>query len=152
MRTFLAQLNIAEMRYHADDPQMADFINALDEVNAAAEQAPGFIWRLKDDSNNATDIRIFGRDDLLVNLSMWESVAALRNYVVSDVHTKIMRRRTEWFLAAKQANLVMWWQASNEAPSVELAESKLQCLRTHGPSPAAFDFKTPFPPPKDEKG
>ena len=97
MKSYLAQLNIAEMRFADDDPQMADFMNALDDVNAAAEQSDGFIWRLKDDNNNATSIRIFDRDDLLVNMSMWESVEALRAYVISDKHMTIMRRRAEWF-------------------------------------------------------
>ena len=146
MKSYLAQLNIAEMRYPDDDPRMADFMNALDEVNTAAEQSPGFVWRLKDDTNNATNIRIFDRDDLLVNMSMWESVEALRAYVISDLHMAIMRRRAEWFFRAEQPTLVLWWQSANEPPSVSLAEEKLRHLREHGATASAFDFKTPFPP------
>ena len=147
MLTYLAQLNIAEMRYADDDPSMADFIHALDEVNAAAEQAPGFIWRLKDNSNNATAIRIFDRDDFLVNMSMWTSVEALKAYVLSEPHMKIMRRRSEWFHRPSQPNLVLWWQPRSEPPSVALAENKLQQLREHGPRPTAFNFQAPYPPP-----
>ena len=147
MKSYLAQLNIAEMRFADDDPQMADFMNALDDVNAAAEQADGFIWRLKDDNNNATSIRIFDRDDLLVNMSMWESVEALRAYVISDKHMTIMRRRAEWFFPPTEPTLVLWWQAVDKLPTVQLAESKLKQLRKLGPSPQAFDFKTQFPPP-----
>ena len=147
MKSYLAQLNIAEMRFADDDPRLANFMNALDDVNAAAEQSDGFIWRLKDDNNNATSIRIFDRDDLLVNMSMWESVEALRAYVISDKHMTIMRRRAEWFFRPAEPTLVLWWQATDELPTVQLAESKLKQLREHGPSPLAFDFKTQFPPP-----
>ena len=146
MKPYLAQLNIAEMRYRDDDPRMADFMNALDVVNAAAEKSPGFVWRLKDDTNNATSIRIFDRDDLLVNMSMWESIEALRAYVISDLHMKIMRRRAEWFFHAEQPTLVLWWQPADELPTVSLAEEKLRHLREYGASASAFDFKTPFPP------
>lgn len=95
MKTYLSQLNIAEMRYEKLDLRFSDFVDALDPVNAAAESSPGFIWRLKDDSNNATAIRIFGREDLLVNLSMWASLEDLKSCVMSDIHLNIMRRRQE---------------------------------------------------------
>ncbi|MGR8946507.1 MAG: DUF3291 domain-containing protein [Gammaproteobacteria bacterium] len=141
----MAQLNIADMRYTTEDPAMADFVAALDEVNAAAEASPGFIWRLKGDINNATDIRIFGRDDLLVNLSLWASVESLKAYVMADKHLKIMRRRAEWFRPATKPMLVLWWHPPQSMPTVQLAEQKLIKLRDEGPSQAAFDFRTPFP-------
>ena len=147
MRYVLAQLNIAEMRFPFDDPRMIDFNNALDDLNEAAEKSPGFVWRLKDDSNNATSFRVFARDDLLVNLSAWDSVETLLAYVSCEAHLRIMRRRAEWFYASKKPNLVMWWQAGNEMPTVELAEQKLIRLRQDGASQDAFSFKSPFPRP-----
>src|SRR5262245_44836510 len=55
----LAQLNIGRIRHPLDDPRMADFVNNLDRVNAIAEHTPGFVWRLQDDSGNATAIHAF---------------------------------------------------------------------------------------------
>lgn len=142
--TYLAQLNIADMRYPAHDPRMADFMNALGPVNALAERAPGFIWRLKDDSDNATGFQIFGRDDLLVNLSTWESVDALKAFVTAPQHLEIMRRRLEWFYPTKEASLVLWWSQSVVMPTVAEAEERLVRLRTDGPCEYAFNFDNPF--------
>ncbi len=147
MKFILAQLNIAEMRFSFDDPLMSDFNNALDDLNAAAEKSPGFVWRLKDDSNNAMNFRVFDRDDLLVNLSAWESVESLRSYVFSETHMRIMRRRAEWFYSSKEPSLVMWWQPSSTMPDLKLAEQKLVKLRREGQTQNAFGFKNPFPPP-----
>lgn len=55
----LAQLNIARMLAPIDSPVMADFVANLDRINQLAEKSDGFVWRLKDDTNNATSIRIF---------------------------------------------------------------------------------------------
>ena len=52
----LAELNIGKFKYPTTDPRMAGFINNLDRVNALAERSKGFVWRLKGDNNNATDI------------------------------------------------------------------------------------------------
>lgn len=145
--TSLAQLNIAEMRYTSDDPRMADFMDALIPVNHAAEQAPGFIWRLKDESDNATSIQFFGRDDLLVNLSVWESMESLQAFVRSPIHLAIMHRRAEWFHSSDSASLVLWWLESESFPTVEDAEKRLIHLRHHGPSEEAFNFASPFLPP-----
>ena len=143
----LAQINVATLKYDLEDERVKGFVDNLDRINALAEAQDGFIWRLKDDNNNATSIQIFDRDDLLVNMSMWESVEALRAYVISDKHMTIMRRRAEWFFRPAEPTLVLWWQAADELPTVQLAENKLTHLREHGPSPQAFDFKTQFPPP-----
>src|SRR5262249_46648651 len=84
----LAQLNIGRLRYPTDDPRMAGFMNNLDFVNAIAERTPGFVWRLKDESNNATAIRPFADPDMAVNLSVWESIEALERFVWQTVHKR----------------------------------------------------------------
>jgi hypothetical protein len=43
----LAQVNIARMRAPLDSPLLADFVADLDPVNATADTAPGFLWRLQ---------------------------------------------------------------------------------------------------------
>src|SRR5688572_22166846 len=97
MKFHLAQLNIARMLAPIDSPVMADFVANLDRINSVAENSKGFVWRLKDDSNNATSIRIFDDDFLIVNMSVWQSVDALFRYVYNSDHTEIFKRRTEWF-------------------------------------------------------
>src|SRR5262245_20450952 len=93
----LAQLNIGRLRYSLDDPRMAEFVDNLDRVNGLAERAQGFVWRLKDDSGNATAMRAFADPRIIVNMSVWESVEALERYVWQTVHKRFYGRRHEWF-------------------------------------------------------
>jgi len=82
----LAQLNIARMiGVNIDDPIMSKFVAQLDEVNALAEGSPGFVWRLKDDSNNATSINPYNDNQIIVNLSVWQTLEDLRKFVYSGM-------------------------------------------------------------------
>lgn len=83
MTTELAQVNISRLLAPLDSPQLAEFVEALDPVNAAADTAPGFRWRLKSEDGNATSMRVFDDDWLIVNMSVWESqerLVHLRTY------------------------------------------------------------------------
>ena len=95
--THIAQLNIGRFRYATDDSRMRAFMDNLDRVNAIAERTEGFIWRLKDESNNATAIRPAGDPAMAVNLSVWESVEALERFVWATVHKQFYNRKAEWF-------------------------------------------------------
>jgi hypothetical protein len=144
----LAQLNIALAREPLDAPLLRDFVAALEPVNAAADRAPGFVWRLQTEDGDATGIRGFGDDRMIVNLSVWESLEALRGFAYGNRdHLAVMRRRREWFERMPQAFLVLWWVPAGHAPSVEEAEMRLDLLRAAGPSPEAFTFRRHFPPP-----
>lgn len=150
MRYHLAQLNIAKFLKPPADPANADFMNNLDRVNAIAEASPGFVWRLKDESNNATAIRPFDDPDMAVNLTVWESVEALAAFAYRNMdHRSIMRRRREWF-AETRTYLVLWWIPAGAIPTLEEAKQKLAALERLGPTPEAFTFKQPFPPPTGE--
>ena len=142
----LAQLNIAHMRAPLDSPGMAEFVANLERINALAESAPGFVWRLQDDNGNATAYRPFG-PDMLVNLSVWTEVQALADYVYKSLHVEIMKRRKEWFGKLQEASLVLWWVPAGHHPDEHEAMQKLQTLRAMGPSDRAFTFKQPFPVP-----
>lgn len=148
----LAQLNIARMMFEKDGPQMKDFTEALEPVNASAESSPGFVWRLKSDGENPEEDLIFGEPGWLVNLSVWESLDALVSFIRSDLHLSIMKRRREWFEAQGAATLVLWWVPAGHEPSVEEAQERLAALRENGPMPFAFSFANPFPSPADEPG
>jgi heme-degrading monooxygenase HmoA len=143
----LAQLNVALPREPLDSPLLADFMAALDPVNALADAAPGFVWRLQTEDGNATAIRAFG-GDTMVNMSVWESLEALRAFVYSNrAHLDVMRRRREWFEEHVEAFQVLWWVPAGHIPAVGEAEERLRLLRARGPSPEAFTFRRHFPPP-----
>jgi hypothetical protein len=143
----LAQLNIGVIKGPMDSPVMAEFKANLDRINALAEQTPGFVWRLQTDDGDATAIRPFDDENLLVNMSVWEDVAALNRYVYHSAHVEIMRRRREWFERMEQAFLVLWWVPRGHVPSVAEAVAKLELLRKNGSSAEAFTFRSAFAPP-----
>src|SRR5262245_45437647 len=105
----LAQLNIARLRYPGDDPRVADFMDNLDRVNALAERSEGFVWRLKDEAGNATEIQAFDDDMIIVNMSVWRDAESLEHFVWNTVHKQFYRRRAEWFSLMDKQHLVMWW-------------------------------------------
>lgn len=142
----LAQLNIATMTEPLESPGMADFVANLDPINALAESAPGFVWRLQTEAGDATAVRPMG-DDVLVNMSVWRDLASLNQYVYGSAHVDILRRRKEWFARMKSAYVVLWWVRQGHRPTVEEAIAKLDCLRQAGPTEAAFSFRNAFPPP-----
>ncbi|MFD9129263.1 DUF3291 domain-containing protein [Kitasatospora sp. NPDC059571] len=141
----LAQLNIALLLAPLDSDLLADFVAALDPVNAAADKADGFVWRLSEDSGS--DALIYGDDRLLVNLSVWRDPAALEAYVYSPLHREVLRRRREWFARVSEVMTVLWWVPAGHRPTVAEAEQRLDLLRAKGPGPDAFTFRESFPAP-----
>lgn len=144
----LAQLNIARPRGALDGPEMADFMARLNEINALADAAPGFVWRLVDaDGVDATKLRPFG-PDLMVNMSVWESVEALYDFTYRTAHLDVLRRRREWFdHDGLAAYAVLWWVPVGEVPALDEAYRRLDLLASQGPTALAFTYRTPFPAP-----
>lgn len=140
----LAQLNIAKLLKPIDHPQIAEFVNNLDRINALAESSKGFVWRLKDEDNNATSIQAFDDPMVIVNMSVWESVGLLKDFVYKSGHMDIMRKRTNWFERPKEHTMVLWWIRTGHIPSIEEARKKLEFLNAHGESPNAFTFRNVF--------
>jgi hypothetical protein len=143
---WLAQLNIARMKEPLESPSMADFVANLDRINALAEESPGFVWRLKDESGSAVALRPFG-DNVIVNMSLWHDVGSLSAYAFKSGHVEIMRRRREWFESMAEAHAVLWWVAKGHYPTVKVAKERLEHLRDFGATPGAFTFKEAFPAP-----
>jgi quinol monooxygenase YgiN len=139
----LAQLNIATIKYPKDSPEMADFIGALDEINALAESSEGFVWRMKDESGNAMSYTLFD-DETLPNMSVWRDRKSLFDYVYTSAHTHYLARRKEWFKMPKEGTMVLWWVPAGHEPSLEEAAKRLLYLREHGPTAQAFTFKKAF--------
>lgn len=145
----LAQLNIGTIKAPLDSPLMADFTNNLARINALAEASAGFVWRLKDDSGNATDYRPL--DPLtIVNMSVWRDLDALMQYVYQSEHVALMRRRREWFERMDTAFMVLWWVPAGHEPTVAEALERLEYLRANGESRAAFSFRKPFAAPDQQ--
>ena len=143
----LAQLNIARLLAPLDDPQLRDFVDQLDPVNARADGAPGFVWRLQTEDGNATAVRIDDDDWLIVNMSVWTSVDALIDFVYSPDHRAVLRRRREWFERLADVTTVLWWVPAGHRPTVQQAQERLDRLRANGPTPEAFSLREAFPPP-----
>jgi len=148
----LAQVNISRMKAPLDDPTFRDFVDALEPVNALADHAPGFVWRLQTEDGDATAIRAFewdvrGTSGILVNMSVWTSVEALAAFVFSGEHLAVMKRRREWFHHVREAMTVLWWVPAGHRPTTAEAEEKVKHLRIHGPAPEAFTLKQHHPAP-----
>jgi hypothetical protein len=140
-------VNIARLRAPLDTPQLADFVAALEPVNALADGAPGFVWRLQTEEGDATAIRAFDDDMLIVNMSVWESVDALADFTYRSDHRAVLVQRRKWFERMAEAFLVLWWVPAGHQPSVDEAKDRLSRLQHDGPTPEAFTFRSPFPPP-----
>jgi heme-degrading monooxygenase HmoA len=141
----LAQVNIARMKAPLDSPTMAGFVARLDEINALADRSPGFVWRLQDDAGNATGIRAYEDESIVFNLSVWESVEALKAYAYHTAHAELLRQRSLWFEKFAGAFLALWWVPAGHRPSVDEAKQRLAHLEAKGPSPFAFTFRELFP-------
>ena len=142
----LAQVNVARARGQPDEPVMAEFMAALPEINALAERSPGFVWRLQTEDGDATAIRPYGDPLILVNLSLWRDLDALREYVFRSGHAGYMRRRREWFERFERVYLALWWVPAGHIPTIGEAVERLAHLEAHGPTPVAFGFAQPFGP------
>lgn len=144
----LAQLNVGRLVAPADAPEVAEFIALLEPINALADAAPGFVWRLvADGTGSAVAYQHDFGDDLLINMSVWRTREDLWNYVYRSRHLAVLQRRREWFQQSVQVHSVMWWVAEGHVPTAAEGMARLATLHEHGAGLAAFTFKEFFPPP-----
>ncbi|MCC3216366.1 DUF3291 domain-containing protein [Chryseobacterium sp. X308] len=144
----LAQINVARMiGTNIEDPVMNEFVSHLDSVNQLAENSDGFIWRLKDDENNATSFNPLNDEQVIINLSVWENIDSLEHFTYKTFHVDFLRRRREWFQKYGKAHYAMWWIKNNEYPGIDEALKRLEYLQEHGSSSYAFNFQHVFQSP-----
>jgi hypothetical protein len=136
----LAQLNIARLKYDFEDQRVADFVNGLASVNAAAEQSEGFVWRLNDDGVQAASVPAFSDERIVANMSVWRDAGCLERYVWTSVHKDVYRRGGEWFEALDSQHFVMWWVDEGHIPTLEEAKARLDSLNENGDSDFAFGW------------
>ena len=146
----IAQINIARMLAPIDSQVMSDFVAQLPPINALAEASPGFVWRLQSEGGDATSIKVYDDDMVIINLTVWESVESLRQYVYKSAHSVVMRDRRRWFEKFDGPYYAMWWIPAGHLPDPQEAKERLEHLREHGDSPYAFSFKNVFSEPGTE--
>jgi heme-degrading monooxygenase HmoA len=141
----LAQINVARMRAPLTDPVMAAFVTNLKPINELADASPGFVWRFQTEEGDATAVRPYDDDRIIINLSVWESLEALRGFVYAVAHNVVMKRRREWFERLTDTYVALWWVLRDHRPPIAEAVARLEYLKRHGSSPVAFTFREPFP-------
>ncbi|WP_250458865.1 DUF3291 domain-containing protein [Microbulbifer litoralis] len=144
----LAQVNIGRARAPLDSPVMQGFVDQLDAINALADRSPGFVWRLQTEEGDATSLQVFDDERIIVNMSVWESLASLRDYVYSGEHLQVLKDKKQWFEKMPGPTLALWWIPAGSTPTVGDARRALDLLGERGPTAAAFTFARPQPAPE----
>lgn len=142
---YIAQVNIGRIKGPLDGATMSGFVKRLDEINALADRSPGFVWRLQTEEGNATYLRPYEDDRVLLNMSVWQTIEALRHYVYKTAHAELLRSREEWFEKFAGAYTALWWVPEGHLPGIDEAKKRLAHLDEHGPTQFAFTFKKVFP-------
>lgn len=142
----LAQINVARAIAPLDDQKMHGFVTQLDEINRLAESAPGFIWRLQTEFGDATDIQAFDDPQMIVNMSVWDSIQSLKSYVYSGEHLDAVKRRAEWFHRISTPHLALWWISEGHVPSINEGLEALTNIARFGSTHKAFTIAKPFKP------
>lgn len=135
----LAQLNIAGLKCPIDSPQLEESVSNIERINQMAETHPGFVWRMTDDSSELFDPLTY-----VVNLYVWESIEALKEFTYKTGHANIIRKRKKWFENLKSNYIVMWWIPEKHIPTVGEAKERLELLDQKGPTKEAFTFRELF--------
>jgi len=146
----IAEINIARMKgVNIDDPIMKEFVDNLDKVNEIAEKSEGFVWRLKDENNDATSFNPYNDEQVIVNISVWETIESLETFMYKTFHTEFLKRRKEWFHTYGKVSTAMWWIPRGKTPTMQEAVDKLDYLQKNGSSKLAFDFRNKYPKPNE---
>jgi len=119
----------------------------IESINALADQAPGFIWRLRSHPAEHVSLADTTGDPLLIiNLSVWCSYQHLHEFTYRSTHMHYLRRRAEWFTRIETPATVLWWIKSGHLPTPDEALAHLQHLRRYGATPQAFTVRNRFDP------
>lgn len=154
MRLHLAQVNIAWMHGALTEPVMAGLASRIEEINRLAEESPGFVWRLP--ASGATLQALepfeshfpgFHRDRLFYNMSVWESLQALRAYTFQSAHAELLNERHQWVDSIAGASVALWWIPIGHRPSISESAERLRSVRDRGPTPYAFTIRKAFQQP-----
>jgi len=140
---YLAEVNIAKRLAPMDDPIMKDFVDNIDRINAIADDAEGFVWRMQNEDKDE-GASIFQDDTLIINMSIWTNLEALFNYTYKSGHIEVFKRKKEWFSKLKMMHMAFWYVPKDYEPTFKDAKIRLDYLNTYGDTPFAFSFKKKF--------
>ncbi len=140
----IAQINIAQAQDEMDTELMRGFVERLDEINSLADSAPGFVWRLQSDEGDATGFQVFDDPKLIINISVWENIESLKNYVYKSHHVELIRDRDAWFNKIAQVHQALWWVPAGHIPDIAEGKERLAYLQKNGVSSKAFSFAKNF--------
>lgn len=139
----LAELNVGRLVAPTEDPRVADFMANLDRINGLGKRMPGFVWMMEgsgEPGTGNTDAKIGGDPQYVANLSVWESVETLENFVWNTIHRRFYERKAEWFEVMGEMHFVMWWVPAGHRPSLDEGLARLDHLRAEGDSDHAFGW------------
>jgi len=139
----LAELNIGRLVAPTDDPRVAEFMEALDKINGLGKRMPGFVWMMEgsgEPGTGNTENNIGDDPQLVANLTVWEDVKSLEEFVWNTVHRQFYQRRAEWFELMREMDFVMWWVPVGYQPTLAEATARLDLLRQNGDSELAFGW------------
>lgn len=136
----LAQLNIAKWKVDPFSEAAHGFMSMIDRVNAAAERMPGFQWRYNADASDPGKSGPFAADEMIVNMSVWETAEHLENFVWNTVHKRVYARKDEWFAHMKDPGFVMWMVEEGHRPTLVEAKERLDHLNANGNTDHAFGW------------
>ncbi|MGK7755471.1 MULTISPECIES: DUF3291 domain-containing protein [unclassified Roseovarius] len=140
----LAQLNVGRLVAPTDDPRVAEFMGALDRVNGMGKRMPGFVWMMEgsgEPGTGNTENSIGDDPQFVANLTVWEDVESLENFVWNTVHRQFYERRAEWFEVMGEMHFVMWWVPQGHTPTLDEGIARLEHLRAQGDSDHAFGWR-----------
>jgi hypothetical protein len=138
----LAEFNFGTLAYPWDDPRIAGFQNAIEQVNAIGARSPGFIWRLPDDAMEFEQEdptgALIDRPNTASTLSVWADPTSLWNFVTRTLHARIMKGAPDWFVPGDSGHLVCWWVPTGYRPTVAEAMSHWRDLQSMGETKKVF--------------
>jgi len=135
----IAQINIAHLNAPKGDELVAEFFENVPRINELAESSEGFIWRFDGD---------YPEPMVAFNMSVWESIELLSQFVYRSAHVGVLRRKEEWVKPIESAYSALWWIEKGHIPSVEEGLAKLTLLDELGDTSNSFTFANRFPPPE----
>ncbi|MCK0149445.1 DUF3291 domain-containing protein [Marivita sp. S6314] len=137
MTRHLAEINVARLKYDADDARVAKFIDNIDRINGIADRSVGFQWRNAEETKDP----ILGDDRLIATVSVWESAQTLERFVFDTLHRQFFQQRQDWFDVMDSMHFAMWWVTPGSQPSLAEAVARLDHLNANGDSDHAFGWR-----------
>jgi hypothetical protein len=139
----LAQLNIGRLVAGVGDPRVAEFMANLDRINGLGKRMPGFVWMMEGSGapgSGNTENSLGGDPQMITNLTVWETPAALENFAFGTLHRHFYERRREWFEVLGRVHFVMWHVPEGHRPGLDEALARLEHRQAHGDSDHAFGW------------